>query len=76
MKDLDKRGKDKLMHFSVCFAVACASPEIAVGLALGKEYGDYKAYGNHWCWWDLVYDTAGVVLGSIVHYTVKYFISK
>lgn len=36
------------------------------GLALGKEYGDKKAVGNHWCWWDLLADAIGMLLGIAI----------
>ena len=32
-------------------------------LATGKEYGDKCAKGNHWCWWDLLADCVGVIIG-------------
>lgn len=76
MKDKDVKGKDKLKHFLVCFALAMISPLFAIGAALGKEYGDCCASGNHWCWWDMAYDMAGVLAGSVVHYTFKYYVLK
>jgi uncharacterized protein YfiM (DUF2279 family) len=36
----------------------------ALGLGLGKEYGDSKASGNKWDWWDIVADVVGIVIGS------------
>ena len=33
----------------VVFLIAIVSPQAAIGAAFGKEYGDYKAVGNHWC---------------------------
>ena len=36
------------------------------GLGFGKEYGDSKASGNHWDWWDIVADAAGVAIGMTV----------
>ena len=35
-----------------------------LGLALGKEFGDSRAYGNHWCWWDLLADLLGILTGN------------
>lgn len=70
MKDKDWKGSDKLKHMGVCFGVAVVSPEMAVGAAIGKEYGDYKARGNHWCWWDVFWDSVGIIAGSAVHYGV------
>ena len=64
-------SKDKLYHFGVCFGAALIDPKLAIGLALGKEYGDSKAHGNHWCWLDIIADTCGIILGSIVRYYLK-----
>lgn len=36
------------------------------GLALGKEYGDKNATGNHWCWWDLLADLCGILVGVLL----------
>lgn len=62
-----KIGKDKTKHFAVCFATAAAlgipGVWLAAGLALGKEYGDKNAAGNHWCWWDLLADALGIAAG-------------
>ena len=33
------------------------------GLGLGNEHGDKLATGNRWCWWDLLADLIGVVIG-------------
>ncbi len=33
---------------------------------LAKEYADSKQYGNHWCWWDLLCDLAGSLIGSLI----------
>lgn len=37
-----------------------------IGLSLGKEYGDKNATGNHWCWWDLLFDLLGIIAAVIV----------
>lgn len=66
MADNGLKGKDKLYHFSVCFVIALYSTEAALAAALAKEYGDSKAHGNHWCWWDLLADFIGTILGTIV----------
>lgn len=34
-----------------------------LGLGLGKEYGDKNATGNHWCWWDILADVIGILIG-------------
>lgn len=38
----------------------------AAGLAMGKEFGDKQAAGNHWCWWDLLADALGIAAGVLV----------
>lgn len=43
-------GKDKIMHAGVCMAAAVIHPYLAVGLAVGKEYGGSRAPGNRWDW--------------------------
>lgn len=72
-------GKDKLLHFGVscvatlicgvCMfflgkagAILCGA-WFALGLGLGKEYGDSKASGNYWDWWDIVADGVGILVG-------------
>lgn len=39
---------------------------LTAGLALGKEYGDKNATGNHWCWWDLLADLCGILVGVLL----------
>lgn len=39
---------------------------LSAGLALGKEYGDKNATGNHWCWWDLLADLCGILVGVLL----------
>lgn len=70
---------DKLLHFGVSAAAAfivslltsftgfwtaalCGSL-FTLGLGLGKEYGDSKASGNHWDWWDIFADVLGMATG-------------
>lgn len=59
--------RDKWLHFAVCAAAAIVSPMLAIGLAIGKEYGDKNATGNHWCWLDLLADGLGVLAGGAAH---------
>lgn len=66
--------KDKLKHMGVCLCASIVSPMLAVGLALGKEYGDSKARGNHWCWNDLYADGIGIVVGAVLHYVLLTFL--
>jgi uncharacterized membrane protein len=60
------KGKDKLYHFAVCFVIALYSTEAAFAAALAKEYGDSKAYGNYWSWWDILADVLGIILGTVI----------
>ncbi len=39
---------------------------LSAGLALGKEYGDKNATRNHWCWWDLLADLCGILVGVLL----------
>lgn len=50
--------------------VSLVHPFLAAGMAIGKEYGDEKASGNHWCWWDLLADFIGIAFGSAIRYLV------
>lgn len=38
----------------------------AMALGVGKEYGDSKAQGNYWDWWDILADAVGALLGCSV----------
>lgn len=59
--------RDKILHFTVCFIITFAGGVdgaiFSMGLSLGKEYGDKNAAGNHWCWYDLLADTLGIITG-------------
>ena len=69
-----KIQKDKILHFSVNAVATLASlvlyrinpmlliPMLAVGLSLGKEYGDSKAVGNSWSWGDIIADLLGIAV--------------
>lgn len=46
----------------------------AVGMSIGKEYGDSKVAGNHWCWWDILADFIGNILGVILFNITIYLI--
>lgn len=37
----------------------------SAGLALGKEYGDSKAAGNKWDWFDILADVGGLIIGVL-----------
>lgn len=47
---------------------------MAAGMSIGKEYGDSKAAGNHWCWWDILADYLGNILGLILFGVTIYLI--
>ena len=67
-------SKDKVKHFCVCLVLAGICPIVAVVVAIAKEAYDMKQNGNHWCWKDIVADVVGVVLGSAVHFLLKYLL--
>lgn len=48
----------------LCAVVAGLYSGIAIGV--GKEYGDFKAVGNKWDWYDLLADIIGSVFGSVI----------
>ena len=64
--DKDYFGKDKLYHFLACFVLSLYSTEMAFSAAFAKEYGDYKSSYNHWCWWDIAFDTIGIIIGTVI----------
>lgn len=47
---------------------------MAAGMSIGKEYGDSKAAGNHWCWWDILADYLGNICGLILFGVTIYLI--
>ncbi len=73
---------DKLLHFMACFFATvsvtlctCALGMLpsflcgglfALGLGLGKEYGDSKASGNKWSWADIVADVLGIAVALLL----------
>jgi hypothetical protein len=52
---------DKVLHFGACFVATLFSFELAIGLSIGKEYGDYNNPNSGWSWWDIVEDGLGIV---------------
>lgn len=67
-------GKDKALHFGVCFVLAVICPIVAAVVAVAKEVHDDGTEGNHFCWKDIVADVAGVALGSVVHFLLRYLL--
>lgn len=68
------KNKDKLLHFIVNLIVVLSigwinlplAIGLAVGLSVGKEYGDSKAPGNKWDWYDILADAIGIVIGLLL----------
>lgn len=61
--------KNSIKHFGACFLLSLCGLYgvcIATGAALTKEYCDKQSYG-HWCWWDILFDTLGCLLGYGTH---------
>lgn len=83
---------DKFLHFIVCFgatflmgiatfflgqlASMFCGGLFALGLGLGKEYGDSKATGNKWDWWDIVADVIGIGVGSLLVFIAYSIINR
>ena len=64
--------KNSIKHFGACFLLSlCGLYGVctALGAALTKEYCDKQSYG-HWCWWDILFDTFGCLLGYGTHYLI------
>lgn len=68
------KGKDKALHFGVCFVLASINPFIAILCAMGKELYDQQQPNNHFCWKDVVADAIGIALGSGIHAILIYLI--
>lgn len=64
-------AKDKIKHLLVCTAISFVSTEAAIGAALGKEYGDSKAKNNRWDWYDILWDTIGIAIGTVTRIAVN-----
>ena len=48
----------------LCATVSGFCSGVAIGV--GKEYGDSKAAGNKWDWYDLLADVIGSIIGAIL----------
>lgn len=68
------KGKDKALHFGVCFVLAVICPLVSIICAIAKEWHDVKQNGNHWCWKDLAWDTVGIIGGSAIHILLSLWI--
>lgn len=73
-----KIPKDKVLHFLANFVMAMTgffncwlAIGLCVGASLGKEYGDSKTTGNHWCWWDILADALGMTAGLLLVWGIR-----
>lgn len=65
--------KNSIKHFFVCFLLSLIGAygmAFALGGSLCKEWRDSKSKGNHWCWFDLLFDFLGCAVGIAVHWWV------
>ncbi len=69
-------ARDKWMHFGACAVASLVSTMLAVGLAVGKEYGDSKAPGNRWDWMDIAADVAGIAVGTCVRIVIAWAVLR
>lgn len=60
--------RDKAKHLAICMVAGAFPPMLAIGLAIGKEYGDYQR--GHWCWLDILADAIGTAIGAVVWWIV------
>ena len=62
--------KNSIKHVFVCFLLSLVGAYgmcVAVGASITREYDNSKAKGNHWCWWDIIFDTIVCVAGMATH---------
>lgn len=76
--------RDKILHFAVNLIATAASiglylinpillvPMLAVGLSIGKEYGDSKAKGNYWSWGDILADGIGIAVAILISLLIAF----
>jgi hypothetical protein len=69
---------DLIKHFIVCFIFPLLfgshGASFALGLGVGKEYGDSACPNNKWDWWDILADVLGIAFGLILHYFLLFLI--
>lgn len=64
---------DLLMHFGCCFIPSLFGlygAAFALGLGVGKEYGDSRAINNKWDWLDFFADLLGILAGLTINYFI------
>lgn len=65
--------KNSLKHFGICYLLSLEGEHgvcIAIGASITREYDNSQTKGNHWCWWDILFDTLGCLLGYGTHYLI------
>ena len=65
--------KFSIKHFTVCFLLSLVGAygmSAAIGASVTREYDNSKAKGNHWCWWDLLFDLSGCAVGMGIHWWI------
>ena len=71
MIQIMKIGTDKWKHFGINYAICALLGDygvpFALGVSLGKEYGDEMSPCNKWDWKDILADLAGIVAGYLTH---------
>ncbi len=58
----------KLLNTTVLVRIVMAllaGAYLAIGLSVGKEYGDSKATGNTWSWEDILADLLGILASFV-----------
>lgn len=78
-----KANIDKVYHFLVnlglglfCIWDYGLGIGLSVGASLGKEYGDSKASGNKWSWWDILADVLGLGVGLLLSLIIRKIIGR
>ena len=64
---------DLLLHFGCCFIPSLFGyygAAFALGLGIGKEYGDSRAINNKWDWLDILADLIGILAGLIINHLI------
>lgn len=67
---------DLIAHFVVCFILSLFGwygASFALGLGIGKEYGDSLNPSNRWDWSDIKADILGIITGLIINLIITWF---
>ena len=75
---MSKIARDKWLHFWVNFGRAMTGffnywldVGLCIGASAGKEFGDSRAYQNHWDWLDIVADMLGMAAGLLIVWGIR-----